>query len=387
MPTSKKRKKVKVMHSAQTQTQQMQISKHIVPFILFVASFAMALLFTSQMTSAMNSLIFSAYDRQVRIGSDFDALQDIEIETGFATSTFQLRGNKVVADFVLMAPYVLNFQVFNSTSTSANALITTDSYACKHTIYASELHTNQLSVECNLTSLSPQAGQRALVRYYYAANLARPFCGDQVIQPGEECEGVSATQETCIKNDGTPGLRTRTCTNYCMLSDWSACEGAICGNGLIEFDEVCDDGEVNGRVQGRCNATCTGTQWESICGDGVIATAEICDEGELNGRAGHCNTTCTGMVGTNCPDYFTLSDQGTSCISGWSTNGELSCLTKCTSVISQYPNANYRCYQSGTESTSGYLCIGDTINTTTSGTTSTTKGQPVKKSPSSATAQ
>src|SRR6185436_17242676 len=48
----------------------------------------------------------------------------------------------------------------------------------------------------------------------------------------------------------------------------------VCGNGLVEFGEQCDDG--NTATGDGCGATC---QIEVVCGDGVVAPGEQCDDG------------------------------------------------------------------------------------------------------------
>lgn len=65
----------------------------------------------------------------------------------------------------------------------------------------------------------------------------------------------------------------------------------ICGNGVIEVAEQCDDGNtVNGDG---CSATCaTETLPAAVCGNGVKEAGEQCDDGNtVNGD--DCSATCT----------------------------------------------------------------------------------------------
>ena len=49
-----------------------------------------------------------------------------------------------------------------------------------------------------------------------------------------------------------------------------------------------------------CNMTCDGMV-PSVCGNGILEIGEICDEGiEINGTTNHCNLTCDGMVPSVC---------------------------------------------------------------------------------------
>ena len=69
---------------------------------------------------------------------------------------------------------------------------------------------------------------------------------------------------------------------------------AICGNGIIEAGEACDDGNlVNGDG---CENNCTLTG--AICGNGIIEAGETCDDGNLiNGD--DCDSNCTLTLGIN----------------------------------------------------------------------------------------
>ena len=70
----------------------------------------------------------------------------------------------------------------------------------------------------------------------------------------------------------------------------------ICGNGIIEGPEICDDGPNNGRYAYNaadkfCNTTCDG--WAPYCGDGILQSdyGEECDDGN-NVSGDGCDATC-----------------------------------------------------------------------------------------------
>ncbi len=70
----------------------------------------------------------------------------------------------------------------------------------------------------------------------------------------------------------------------------------VCGNGLVEEGELCDDGADNGRYSssgsGRyCNTTCDG--WGPYCGDGIYHQeyGEECDDGNNESNDG-CTAAC-----------------------------------------------------------------------------------------------
>jgi cysteine-rich repeat protein len=64
----------------------------------------------------------------------------------------------------------------------------------------------------------------------------------------------------------------------------------VCGNGLIEGDEECDDGEDNANTAA-CKLDCTA----QICGDGFIGNAEACDDGNVD-DTDDCTNAC-GLPG------------------------------------------------------------------------------------------
>jgi len=68
-----------------------------------------------------------------------------------------------------------------------------------------------------------------------------------------------------------------------------------CGNGILEpaIGEVCDDGNAETEFCGRGN-DCLGdcTLLEALCGNGVLDPGEACDEGAADSM-GDCTTSCT----------------------------------------------------------------------------------------------
>lgn len=77
---------------------------------------------------------------------------------------------------------------------------------------------------------------------------------------------------------------------------------AVCGDGVVEAPERCDDGVHNGSY-GHCDATCSGAG--ASCGDGVIDAAfgELCDDGVNNGQWSYCSIACNGP-GERCGNGF-----------------------------------------------------------------------------------
>ena len=145
------------------------------------------------------------------------------------------------------------------------------------------------------------------------SEVGAAVCGDERIDaPYEQCE--PSIPVSCADADFAFG--TATCTDTCRI-DTSACDGApICGDGSVDGDESCDDGN---NVDGDgCSADCTQDQ----CGDGFTTGDEECD--------GDRTTVCAdGSLGVlPCSDDCTL--QATSCLAeGLCGDGELNAGEAC----------------------------------------------------------
>jgi fibro-slime domain-containing protein len=153
---------------------------------------------------------------------------------------------------------------------------------------------------------------------------------------------------------------------------------AICGNGTVEGNEVCDDGAANNTGgYGKCNPDCLGrgpfcgdTTKQSppeacddgtnqstyggtssttcapgcsiapYCGDAIVSNGESCDEGTGAGKNGsgygHCSATCG--LGPRCGD--TLLNGGEQCDDGVNNGAsgsacKVSCTLKCGDAVLQ----------------------------------------------------
>jgi fibro-slime domain-containing protein len=155
------------------------------------------------------------------------------------------------------------------------------------------------------------------------SDVAPGFCGDGLIQPGEQCDDANM-----VSGDGCsvtcqiePGFVCPTPGQPCMTI-------AKCGDGKVESGEQCDDGNTtpgdgcsatcqiepgfacgpstgsgaDGGVDGGAAATDGGADagappgasscHRTVCGDGVKEGSEQCDDGNLIPYDG-CSPTCT----------------------------------------------------------------------------------------------
>lgn len=157
---------------------------------------------------------------------------------------------------------------------------------------------------------------------------------------GEACPTGGCGTGTCTAEQYQLS-RYRTCNDDgtsadCSWNSWGVCLGGtqICGNGNVEGDEECDDG--NGDNTDSCTTSCL----NNVCGDGdTYIGYETCDAGENNGvvctpdysgTCSYCNTACqfTVVSGSYCGDevaqtgeYCDGSDLPMYCFGGAVTPG------------------------------------------------------------------
>jgi cysteine-rich repeat protein len=125
-----------------------------------------------------------------------------------------------------------------------------------------------------------------------ASNIINPNASEICDGVDNNCDGVNDEGfdlNTDLNNCGA-------CSNVCSGS----CEGgacfAVCGNGIVEDGESCDEGAANSdTTPDSCRTNCT----LPFCGDGVLDTSEQCDDGN-NIDGDGCQANCTLL--TACSD-------------------------------------------------------------------------------------
>ncbi|MBU1198278.1 MAG: DUF4215 domain-containing protein [Nanoarchaeota archaeon] len=173
------------------------------------------------------------------------------------------------------------------------------------------------------------------------------YCGDGNIDQGEECDNGVYNGVAC-----SPGKTTscKYCDANCELQEIPP---GTCGDGVLDFDEQCDAGSSNGNIcTPDCGATCyycddnCSVMWENkkcngsiiippppyippptpycptqggctptrvgvgVCGNGIIDRGEDCDNGDTNGKicsppcdgsCTYCTRSCIGVTRTGMP--------------------------------------------------------------------------------------
>jgi cysteine-rich repeat protein len=163
-------------------------------------------------------------------------------------------------------------------------------------------------------------------------------CGNGILEVGETCDDANT-----INGDG--------CTAVCVAQPGYSCTGApsvcvtVCGDGVTTSSEQCDDGNTNNGDG--CSAICTveagyscsgsPSVCSTVCGDGVVDGPESCDDGNANNGDG-CSAICTVEAGYSCSGSpsvcSTVCGDGVvggpeSCDDGNATNGD-GCSAICT---------------------------------------------------------
>lgn len=166
---------------------------------------------------------------------------------------------------------------------------------------------------------------RNIVTIDIVVQQRRERCGNGIIETNEQCDDGNAAG-----GDG--------CSSTCQT------ERAACGNGVFELwaYETCDDGNQitekcdYGLTQCRvCNAECRLVAGVvSVCGDGIVNGPETCDDGNTTNGDG-CNDTCKFETGPGttptpvCGNGFVEAGEGcdgsTGCLSPSFCNSSCLC--------------------------------------------------------------
>ena len=157
----------------------------------------------------------------------------------------------------------------------------------------------------------------------------KDICGDCIRNGDEQCDtnDDALCPGQCLPDCTCPGDVTTTTTVTTSTSSTTTTLEPVCGNGIKEGDEECDDGEQNSDTEpNACREDCT----LPFCGDGVHDTeTEGCDNGDQNSdtEPDACRLDCTLP---DCGDG--VQDDGEECDDGAGNSGTApdACRLDCT---------------------------------------------------------
>jgi cysteine-rich repeat protein len=247
-------------------------------------------------------------------------------------------------------------------------------------------------VDAGLSGLSDKWSANAS----YDANICNDtvfgnttICGDGVKSSGEKCEkGEKLSPVECVMTVCTAGSPEKigqactaaadcgsngacapkngkinvACKNDCTIqstaeavSAGALCKPEVCGNGIKDPNEICDDGVLNG-TYGHCDKNCSLTD-AVACGDGTLAGSEQCDCGtpanfsSVKAKSGTwANLNCTVANGV----YLA---NGLNCSAECKLSGP-----KCGDKI---VNGATEACDGGSDSYAGKFCVGDSASCAT----------------------
>ena len=139
-------------------------------------------------------------------------------------------------------------------------------------MFQAERHTTQSTYKLTLSGFT------------HTVSTCSPICGDGVVEGNEVCD--------IPPNNGAYGG----CMPGCMA------RAPFCGDTVVTTPpETCDDGTNLATYGGAMKVCGPGCVFAPYCGDGTASNGEQCDEGAMNGAGyGHCTAACT--TGQRCGD-------------------------------------------------------------------------------------
>ena len=139
-------------------------------------------------------------------------------------------------------------------------------------------------------------------------NMTPAVCGNGIVEEGEACDDANSNEiDECTSECRPPGCGDgilqpgEACDDGNQADDDSCTNGcvvAICGDGIVQTEvEECDDANTDDSDD--CRSNCK----DARCGDGILwAGHEVCDDGFNEGEYNGCAPGCQGKASEYCGD-------------------------------------------------------------------------------------
>lgn len=138
--------------------------------------------------------------------------------------------------------------------------------------------------------------------------------GSMPDEPGTDPPTTAPTSDPPTTGDAptTTGADTGAGDTGALSSTGMPSPMALCGDGIVEGDEACDDGFSGNKDTLACTSNCQ----KARCGDGLLQAVlgEVCDDGAANidiPGYDQCSTLCT--LGARCGDGVIQVEAGEEC--------------------------------------------------------------------------
>jgi len=122
------------------------------------------------------------------------------------------------------------------------------------------------------------------------------ICGNNVIDPGEECDGYNVGEHSC---EDQGGVGTVGCSSDCHLQ--YDCTDQYCGNGVRDGSEACDGSDLGDNDCGSLGGGGGPLGCDYTCGFDLSHCTNICGNGVREGEGESCDGSDFG--GLTCADF------------------------------------------------------------------------------------
>lgn len=142
-------------------------------------------------------------------------------------------------------------------------------------------------------------------------SVCTPLCGNGVVDQDEQCDGTDLQGNTCESIEGGFTGGELSCSSGCTF-DTTTCILPNCGDGILNENEECDDGNSSN------NDSCLNNCQDASCGDGYHWMGEEeCDDGNSS-NVDDCTNEC---LNASCGDGYTWTGME-ECDDGNTDNGD-----------------------------------------------------------------